>query len=107
MPLDDALAFIGRNFDRYIQEMRERRERGPVAGPNSRRPISPSQIPPPDSSTDLTLPQLLNLLAEGRQLTIEEIDRVVAFLQSMRETLAREAGIPPKAGKFQGMYVIK
>lgn len=101
MPLDDALAFIGRNFDRYIQDMRERRERGPSTGPKSRRSISPSQIPPPASSMDLTLPQLLNLLAEGRQLTVPEIDRVVDFLQRMRETLGREAGVPPTAGKFK------
>lgn len=101
MPLDDALAFIGRNFDRYIQDMRERRERGSVRP--ARRSISPSHIPAPTSSVDLTLPQLLNLLADGRQLTIPEIDRVISFLQDMRDRLAKEAGLPlsaPKPGKF-------
>lgn len=73
MPLEDALAFISRNFDAYL-----RGERGQGPGPVS------VGGPVPDRHPE-AIQTLLNLLRENRQLTVLQYDKVIKYLQDKRE----------------------
>lgn len=115
MPLDDAMGLIGRNFDRYMQNLREKNglPPGPVGPPRGAappmttpperpdRPVLPPSVGGANTSPataaggggiELTIPQLLNLLADGKQLTIEELGRVIEFLQELRQRMIRDQG---------------
>ncbi|XP_048752410.2 nuclear receptor coactivator 5-like isoform X3 [Ostrea edulis] len=100
MPVDDALTLVGRSFETYVQTAREKTaaaapppERGaPAAPPTARAP--PPFLPP---GPDITY--LLNLLADNRQLTIEEIDKVIGYLRERRDKLYETEGRrPPDSG---------
>jgi len=84
MPLDDSMQLVARNFERYMQDLRERqaaeRASSTTAGPAATGEPSP------------TIPQLLNLLADGRQVTAEEIARVIEYLQDRRSRLLQIQG---------------
>ncbi|XP_074644149.1 nuclear receptor coactivator 5-like [Tubulanus polymorphus] len=86
MPLDDAMNLVARNFEKYIQQSREK--------PGSR----PGDILPPEPD----VAYLLNLLADGRHLAMEELDKVRDFIAERRSTLLKEmeqnkkAATPPK-----------
>ncbi|XP_070537105.1 nuclear receptor coactivator 5-like isoform X2 [Ptychodera flava] len=71
MPLDDALSLIARNFERYMQNLREK-----TAASN----LALAQV-------ELSIPQLLCLLADGKQLTLDELTRVIAYLQERHKKL--------------------
>ena len=89
MPLDDAMNLVARNYDRYIQELREKR--GLVAsGATTAKAGADGQ----SAATELTLTQLFSLLADGRQLTVAEVDRVITFLEEMRNRMAEDQGLP-------------
>ncbi|XP_078606635.1 uncharacterized protein LOC144879253 isoform X10 [Branchiostoma floridae x Branchiostoma japonicum] len=84
MPLDDSMQLVARNFERYMQDLRERqaaeRASSTTAGPAATGEPSP------------TIPQLLNLLADGRQVTADEIARVIEYLQDRRSRLMQIQG---------------
>ena len=126
MPLDKAMGLIGSNFDRYMQNLREKSgiTGGPVgqsrAPPSNSPPLRQPGPPPPaagggggpgqgsfsamgPSNVDLTIPQLLNLLADGKQLTIDELARVIEFLQELRQRMIRDQGGDP-AAEAKGKY---
>ncbi|XP_071784994.1 uncharacterized protein [Asterias amurensis] len=44
-------------------------------------------------NVELTIPQLINLLADRKQLTIQEMDRVIGHLQAVRRKMAVEQGV--------------
>ena len=91
MPLDDAIVLIARNFEAYMLELREKAT-APVVAPT---PVAPKKdFIPPDQHTVY----LFNLLADSRFLTVEELDRVISYLQSRRHQLAD--GMPKAAGLF-------
>lgn len=74
MPLDDALAMMARNFNTYLSSLR-----------------SGSEQP--------TMGFLLNLLADGKHLSIVELDRIIAHLQDRRDRLVEAEG-----GGKRGVY---
>ncbi|XP_066289905.1 nuclear receptor coactivator 5-like isoform X7 [Branchiostoma lanceolatum] len=84
MPLDDSMQLVARNFERYMQDLRERQaaERASSAG-------APAAAAAENSAT---IPQLLNLLADGRQVTTDEIGRVIEYLQDRRSRLLQMQG---------------
>ncbi len=91
MPLDDAMILVKRNFDNYIAEMREKANRLPPAAALPAVAPIPTDYLPPDKHTHY----LLNLLADGRVLTLEELDRVLGYLEDRRvKMLAKTAGPP-------------
>ncbi|XP_067140103.1 nuclear receptor coactivator 5-like isoform X2 [Centruroides vittatus] len=78
MPLDDAVKLIAHNFFEFIQSRkekmdRERSEAGPYGG----------YLPP-----DREIQYLLNQLADGRFLTVAELDRVIGYLRDRKDQLA-------------------
>lgn len=78
MPLDDAVKLIAHNFYEFIQSRkekmdRERSEAGPYGG-----------YLPPDRETQY----LLNQLADGRFLTVAELDRVIGYLRERKDQLS-------------------
>ncbi|KAL5022218.1 hypothetical protein ScPMuIL_001373 [Solemya velum] len=84
MPIDDAMSLVARSFETYLQSLRDKSQAAPPAATPA-IPATPSTegapfVPP---SADITY--LLNLLADNRQLTLEEIDKVITYLTDRRE----------------------
>ncbi len=125
MPLEDAMGLIGRNFDRYMQNLRDKSGLPPPAAPIGQSRAAAPQVSPPNrqggppqsgggptasisssmapaSGVELTIPQLLNLLADGKQLTIDELARVIEFLQELRQRMIRDQGGVDPAAESKG-----
>lgn len=82
MPLDDALKLVARNFHDYLRNQREamdrdRSERGPYQG----------ALP-----ADKEMQFLLRVLADGRSITLSEIESVIRYLQERRDKLKSPQG---------------
>ena len=80
MPLEDALALIGKKFEEYVREIRERGTAGSAR--------SAEEILPPSSHVHY----LLNLLTDNRYLSIDEIDSVINYLNERRKRLVEKRG---------------
>ena len=83
MPLDDAITLMTRNFEVYVQELREKATQRETS---SRK--EPPEFLPPDQHTSY----LLNLLADNRILTLEELDHVLGYLQKRRQKIIGTKG---------------
>ena len=90
MPLDDAVDLVVSSFESYIQSQREKAAAPPVTSVPGARVAPPPFIPP---SSDVSY--LLNLLADNRQLTIEEIEKVVDYLQERKSKMLIAEGRQP------------
>ena len=89
MPLDDAVDLVVSSFESYIQSQREKAA-APTAASTASRTAPPPFVPP---SSDISY--LLNLLADNRQLTIEEIEKVVDYLQERKNKMLIAEGRQP------------
>lgn len=103
MPIEDAITLVGRSFETYVQAAREKATTAAAAPPPERGPpaaLPPAtRAPPPFVPPGPDISYLLNLLADNRQLTIEEIDKVIGYLRERREKLYETEGRrPPEAG---------
>ncbi|XP_076111814.1 uncharacterized protein LOC143080046 isoform X6 [Mytilus galloprovincialis] len=95
MPVDDAITLIGRSFDAY--QLAKREKETAAARPAAVTP-APARAPPPFVPPSQDILYLLNLLADKRQLTIEELDKVITYLTERRNVLLEAEGrIPPKS----------
>ncbi|GAB1599260.1 nuclear receptor coactivator 5-like isoform X1 [Argonauta hians] len=76
MPLADAMNLVARNFERYLQQIKD--------GSDHIKP--PTQIQPfePPSSE---IRYLLDLLADNRHLTMEELDKVSLYISNRKKKL--------------------
>jgi len=79
MPMEDAIAFIGKSFDTYISILKEKAER--------LRKEEAMRTP---------LPHLLGYLADGRYLTVEELDRIQDHIRDRKNRLLASKGLPPE-----------
>ena len=84
MPLDDAMKLVGTSFQKYVDGLREKAAAAaaPPAPPPGAQSVSRVFLQP---SSDVAY--LLNLLADNRALTVEEIDSVIKYLQERKEKL--------------------
>ena len=87
MPLDDAVDLVVSSFESYIQSQREK-----AAAPASAGARAP---PPPFVPPSSDVSYLLNLLADNRQLTIEEIEKIVDYLQERKNKMLIAEGRQP------------
>ena len=89
MPLDDALTMIGGQFDEYLADMRKKAAAAaatptPTPTPAPVSPVVPkSDFPPPSRN----IQYLLNLVADSRFLSLQEIDELLDYLQARRKHL--------------------
>ena len=101
MPVEDAMTLITRSFETYMQKEREKAPAAPAPverAPPPARPAPPFLPPGPDIS------YLLNLLADNRQLTTEELDKVIVYLRERRDKLYEAEGRrPPVDAASKGM----
>ena len=81
MPLEDALTMIGKKFEEYVREIRERGSAGGARGPEDILPPTPH------------VHYLLNLLVDNRFLSIDEIDSVISYLNERRKRLEEKRGM--------------
>lgn len=119
MPLEDALGLMGRDFE----EVRDKIAKGKGLGisPAPPAPTAPA-APVPSPSAAARVPAnaasdpafvppskhthyLLNLLADNRILTLEELDNVMDYLSERRKKLAGGAA-PPRAVAGRTIYVL-
>jgi len=75
--MEDAIAFVGKSFDTYISILKEKAERI--------RKEEAARTP---------LPQLLGYLADGRYLSVEELDRIQDHIRERKNRLAVSKGLP-------------
>ncbi|KAF2892772.1 hypothetical protein ILUMI_13407 [Ignelater luminosus] len=73
MPVDDAIVLITRNFDAYMRGEKI----GPAAGGTGTGSLTDRHPEP--------IQMVLNLLAENRQITTAQYDRLLKYLQDRRE----------------------
>lgn len=79
MPVDDAIAFIGTNFQ-------ENRHKASVNLPKSVPIIQPqSNAPPLTERHPEAIQALLNLLAGNRPLTVFQYDRIIKYLHERKD----------------------
>lgn len=97
MPLEDAMKLIASSFEKYIQTQREKAAAPPAALPGA----TPAPSAPPFLPASADIAYLLNLLADNRQLTIEELGKVIDYLKERKEKLMLTEGVrPPAESKF-------
>ena len=103
MPLDDAVELVVSSFETYIQSQREKAAAPPAAAavPGATRAAPVPFVPP---SSDVSY--LLNLLADNRQLTIEEIEKVVDYLQERKNKMLIAEGRQPTPAVNNSKYFI-
>ncbi|KAK7865812.1 hypothetical protein R5R35_001273 [Gryllus longicercus] len=81
MPLEDAVPLIKRNFEAYRSG-----EKSSTAAVPTAVAVVPAGLPAPTSDRHPEAIQvLLGLLADNRQLTVLQYDRVIRYLQEKRE----------------------
>ncbi|XP_078411537.1 nuclear receptor coactivator 5 isoform X2 [Cetorhinus maximus] len=95
MPMADAMILVARNYERYKTETREK-EREEVARKAAKmadevimREREPTQGGLEERGNPPSIQPLLNLLADGRYLTIEEIDKIIEYLREKKERFLR------------------
>ncbi|XP_069608297.1 nuclear receptor coactivator 5 isoform X2 [Ranitomeya imitator] len=97
MPLADAMVLVARSYERYKVEKRDK-EREDVARQAAKlstdailreRTEEGIRAPPPPG-----IMTLLNLLADNRYVTAEEIEKVILYLQDRKERILALSGEP-------------
>ncbi len=108
MPLEDAIKLLARDFESYVAELKAKAQQAMTAAtapavakvaetPSSGSSSGKPQFAPPDSDTHY----LLNLLADNRFLTLEELDKVLSYLRERRAHLYdSQMGINRKEGLY-------
>ena len=92
MPVDDAVSLIGRSFDAY--QLAKREKEATAARP---APTSAVRAPPPFVPPSQDILYLLNLLADKRQLSVDELGKVITYLTDRRDKLLESEGRLPKS----------
>ncbi|ESO82865.1 hypothetical protein LOTGIDRAFT_96255, partial [Lottia gigantea] len=94
MPLEDAIALISKTFEAYLKE-RSEKLRATALPPTA---VAAPFIPP---TSDVSY--LLNLLADNRQLTVIELEKVIVYLKSRRDKMLEAEGrqLPNENGKLK------
>jgi hypothetical protein len=95
MPLEDSLTLIARSYEQYMAGIKDKAlEPGAAGGGMDAPPKPPFEPPSPDVA------YLLNLLADRRQLTIEELDKLIVYLQERRDKLMEAEGRRPPPDRY-------
>lgn len=95
MPMADAMILVARNYERYKTEMREKereeiaRKAAKMADEITMREREPTQGGLEERVNPPNIQPLLNLLADGRYLTTEEIDKIIEYLRVKKERFLR------------------
>ncbi|NXD52563.1 NCOA5 protein, partial [Corvus moneduloides] len=105
MPQADAMVLVARNYERYKTESREK-EREEIARQAAKMAdeavLQERERPPPmeegvRAGHPPGIQTLLNLLADNRYVTAEEMDKVINYLRDRKERLLRGSTEPLQA----------
>lgn len=91
MPLEDALTLITRKFDKYVITKKERLASSSALTHPAGRAFNP---PGPN------VVYLLNLLVDGRFLTLAELDLVLDYVSERRDCLLKSEGLSARGYWF-------
>ena len=89
MPLDDALAFVARNFNQYLNDSRYRRP-APLQGPavpNRGEPMGKTIL-----TQDSYISGLLNMAAGGMALKVVEVNHLIEALIKYKNDIESSNG---------------
>ena len=92
MPLDDAMRLVGQNFDRYMQDLRERAR---LSSSNS-TPLQENSKPamtvstPKEEKSEVSV--LLSKAASGGDLSAEQLTKLIDNLSKRQEELLGDSG---------------
>lgn len=109
MPMADAMILVARNYERYKTEMREKereeiaRKAAKMADEITMREREPTQGGLEERVNPPNIQPLLNLLADGRYLTTEEIDKIIEYLRVKKERFLR--GGDSLHGNMKNLYM--
>ena len=104
MPLEDALTLITRKFDKYVITKKERLASSSACTHPAGRTYNP---PGPN------VVYLLNLLVDGRFLTLPELDLILEYVTERRDSLLNSQGLSargfwffwPPIEKLEGQFI--
>lgn len=86
MPFDDAMSLLAINFDQYVRDQKEKATSQAALAPAAAAATPSFKLP------DHHMHYLLNLLADKRYLSLDEIDQVMKYLQERRNELVVQQG---------------
>lgn len=104
MPLEDAIKLVSRNFEQYMQNLRDReRDREQEPPPVSVEPLeagkgygagdpAPDPVAPVPYTPEIT--QLLNMAADGKYLTANQCTLLISEFTKLRDDLLKQEGRP-------------
>lgn len=118
MPLEDAIKLVSRNFEQYMQNLRDReRDREQEPPPVSVEPIeagkgygagdpAPDPVAPVPYTPEIT--QLLNMAADGKSLTANQCTLLISEFTKLRDELLKKEGrpAPTASGIYYHSYVL-
>ena len=111
MPFEDAMSLISRNFQIFLRERQERLAKANAAPPvAAAAPAPPPPPPPAGAPPELVIPDkytryLLNLVIDDRILTVQELDKLLDYLEDRRYRYIQLHGGPPRQSEYILVFV--
>ncbi|XP_071091917.1 nuclear receptor coactivator 5-like [Haliotis cracherodii] len=104
MPVEDAMSLVGRSFEKYVQTLKEKAAGAAAPAAAAAAVAAPVATPaagarpPPFLPPSKEVSYLLNLLADNRQLTLEELDKIIMYLRDRRDKMIESERRPVAGG---------
>ena len=80
MPLDDAMRLVGQNFDKYMQDLRERAKSSSTQEKSDTKTTAPK-----DEGSDVS--SLLSKAATGADLSADQLTKLIDSLSKRQQEL--------------------
>ncbi|XP_036386243.1 nuclear receptor coactivator 5 [Megalops cyprinoides] len=93
MPMQDAMVLVAHNYDLFKAEHRDK-EREEIARKAAKMADDVLMREHEREGHPISLQPAITLLAEGRYLTLEELDGLIDYLRDKRERMIRASGDP-------------
>ena len=105
MPLNDAVALVGRSFEEYVDTLREKAKAATATTSSSdsstRATTTASTLTEGFLAASSNVAYLLNLLADNQALTVPELEDVIQYLKQRRSKMM---DAEERQQAFNGLY---
>ena len=92
MPLEDAMRFVGQNFDRYMQDLRERSKKSSLSSLETGSASSGTAPAPTPSKQGSEISDLLSRAASGETLSSDQLSRLIDNLSKQQKEISGAVG---------------